>query len=320
MKNILIGILLLCSFTFVNAQTPYFNVTVNSCCATITVNTLSSPEWIITIEGTNYSNTSHPSGMFVHCFSSNGIYWASFNNPSVGSPVLVPITITSCCNPPVNGCAYLFIEDCCVELFVINDPACPRDWRIDFGNGQILTRSQNNGDDVVRYCYDELGMYGLSLTYEGGGGSSTVIEITSLCEKCYLSRQCWHEVANAWGEDCGTHRCFYGVRLQLPDGSIVDVNFAPIVVSEGWLELYLSIINAINSQGYSANFFATDPTGELSCNKGNDFVPGYFIYSKVRVLNVLSDFCPGEPTGNCSPGSGPGVNFDVEPTDLSNCD
>ena len=317
MKNILTGILLLFSFTFINAQTPYFNVTVNSCCATITVNTLSNPVWIITIEGATYSNTSHPSGMFVHCFSYNGIYWATFNNPSTGSPVLVPITITSCCNPPVNGFAYLFVEDCCVELFVINDPACPRDWRINFGNGQILTRSENNGDDVVRYCYDEIGMYGLSLTYEGGGGSSTVIEITSLCEKCYLSRQCWHEVANAWGEHAGQQRCFTGVRLQLPDGTIVDVFFNPIVIVGGYLPLLGSIQNAIAAQGFTVNAFANDPEGIISCNKGGDYVPGFFFHSKVRVLNVLGDDCNAYGSG--SPG-GSESNFVHEELHISNCD
>lgn len=317
MKNILIGILLFFSSTFVNAQTPYFNVTVNSCCATITVNTLSNPEWIIIIEGTTYSNTSHPSGMFVHCFNNNGIYWASFNNPSTGSPVLVPITITSCCNPPVNGFAYLFIEDCCVELFVINDPSCPRDWRIDFGNGQIISRSENNDDDVVRYCYDQIGEYDIFLTYDSGGGAAQSIQITDLCEYCYLSKQCWHEVANAWGESGGDQRCFTGVRLELPDGTIVDVFFDPIIIVGGYSQLFLAIQNAIIAQGFSVSAYSDDPEGEISCNKGGDYVPGFFFISKVKVLNVLGDDCNASGFG--SPG-GSESNFEFFEQDISNCD
>jgi hypothetical protein len=303
-----------------------FTVEVNSCCATITVNIVANPEWSISVDGTIYTHLTNPTGIIEHCFNEPGLYWMQFTSPSIGSPINQSIIIESCCPDPINGFNYIIVDECCIEISVINDPFCPRDWTIEFGDGAVITRADNDGQDDVIYCYSTTGDYVVILRYDTGGGAAQIIQITE-CAPCFLSSLCWENFMGSFNYlnapiDPEWYACATGVKLQLPDGTIKDVMFQslypshpaedqvpeycfdnpsyyinylpPISVSGGFCSITLQILAAIMNEGFSATFEPDDPLSrvEFLCNKaGYEHQYGFFFTSEVRVLNILGGDC-----------------------------
>jgi hypothetical protein len=326
-------ILIILTFIFIGStmhtQQQRFTYTIDECCVRIVVDpniVQTWPFWNVRIPAKSevFNNTTHPDGIIDYCFTFDGTYVIELlDNNGLYSQSVV---IDDCNEVGATGFHDIVVEGCCVTFYIINNTNPPMEW--DFVTWDLdgffpfqISRSQNGNLDVLEICFNNDGQFYYTLTYENNNQVSGSIVLDN-CEEpppplCYRSWQCWHEVANAWGEAGGQCRCFNGVRLQMPDGTIKDIDFSPIIIVGGYSSLFAAIQWAITSQGYSVDAYADDPDEVHSCDKGpGAYAPGFFFYSQVRVLNVLGDGCfdPANPceTWRREPGDDDFSDFEID--------
>ncbi len=196
-------------------------------------------------------------------------------------------------------------------------------WQVYIDN-QVITNS-DYPDGVFEYCFDidEADFQNISVTYLDAFGNPVCPNLdqgqwhtkifVEPCESC-TSYICWEDFI-------GYFSCAAAITIQLPDGSIQNIQFenldcdsdwcteqvndpctpcpcpAEVPVEGGYCCIAIQIINILDQLGVEYDF---DIYSDLDdCNKGGYTVPGFFISSdEVKILEVWGTNCDGAPEGN----------------------
>lgn len=225
---------------------------------------------------------------FRHCFPFDGeysiVFWVIGGNMH-----RISVDITGCASfQTIVGFNYVEVDECCVELSVINIPPKIK-WTINMGDGASFS-NLTFPNDIVHYCYENSGKYNIQLLYETGSGSSHQVEITAdSCRDVCNYWLCQTDYATAFG-------CSGSVTLSI-DGVEVTIPFSqPITnATQGIPALVNEFQNIANIYGLT---YVNVAPHVAHCPKSPDDPDSwghFFLNSHVKFISLNAVFGCSDP-------------------------
>jgi|GEM_PF-5931172 len=209
---------------------------------------------------------------------------------------------------------------CCLN-FEIDMPSAEFDYTtfetfIDGRTAFFVTPSEQNNNFQV--CYeDEDGRDEMFIIFYDANWDPICRWNQSIfyepCEEKAVSHVCWEDFI-------GYFKCATSMTVRLPDGSTEVLDFqnlddtwcadnpdrpgdkcpcdASVLVPGGYDCIYNQIYAALQKTGIDFELEITDPNEEIGCFKGNDPLPGFFIYSDIQIISIEGDDCYGGDVGS----------------------